>query len=175
MELHYRAGDRVVSVRVEPGGGRFRVAVDGRAHDVEVRRAAGGEVDLAIDGRLVRAFVAESGPHRHVKVGDADAVAFRRAETRRERARPQAGGEEALTANMHAQVVAVRVKEGDRVERGQTLVVLEAMKMELRVQAPHAGRVKLVACREGEIVERGRVLLEIVPEPAGGAGAAPAP
>src|SRR6185295_4958269 len=123
--------------------GRYRVRVGDRAHEVAVARAEGGAIHLLVDGRAVHAFAAEEGARRMVKIGPADPVAFLRAETRRPRAAARAGGAETLTANMHAQVVAVLAKEGDAVAAGQTLVVLEAMKMELRVLAPHAGRVKL--------------------------------
>jgi biotin carboxyl carrier protein len=64
---------------------------------------------------------------------------------------------------MPALVRAVAVQAGDRVERGATLVVLEAMKMEIRVTAPQASVVTRVRCREGEQVERGQVLVEIHP------------
>jgi biotin carboxyl carrier protein len=62
------------------------------------------------------------------------------------------------------------VKAGDAVKRGDTLVVLEAMKMEMRLTAPHDGVVKAVHCREGEVVERGRTLLEVIPEGGDGVG-----
>ena len=41
------------------------------------------------------------------------------------------------------------------------MVVLEAMKMELRMTAPHAGKVGKVAVKEGEVVERGQIMVEI--------------
>jgi biotin carboxyl carrier protein len=50
---------------------------------------------------------------------------------------------------------------GAEVVRGDTLVVLEAMKMELRLTAPYAGRVRQVHCAAGQVVERGQVLVEI--------------
>jgi biotin carboxyl carrier protein len=62
---------------------------------------------------------------------------------------------------MPGQVVNVLVSEGDSVERGQTLLVLEAMKMEIRVAAPAAGRVKRLLTEKGQIVERGQRLAEI--------------
>jgi biotin carboxyl carrier protein len=52
----------------------------------------------------------------------------------------------------------VLVGQGERVERGQVLIVLEAMKMEIRVSAPHAGVVETISVREGESVERGQGL-----------------
>jgi biotin carboxyl carrier protein len=47
------------------------------------------------------------------------------------------------------------------VARGDTLVVLEAMKMEIRVTAPHEGRVSRLLCAPGDVVERGQPLVEL--------------
>jgi propionyl-CoA carboxylase alpha chain len=60
-------------------------------------------------------------------------------------------------------VTVVEVSPGDRVTAGQTLVVLEAMKMEHRITTPHAGRVAAVMVSAGQQVERGAVLLAVEP------------
>ena len=60
-------------------------------------------------------------------------------------------------------VLDVLVNEGDPVAKGDTLVLLEAMKMELRISAPGDGRVAKVLCQAGQVVERGQVLVEIEP------------
>jgi biotin carboxyl carrier protein len=67
----------------------------------------------------------------------------------------------ALSAPMPATVIAVNVAPGQEVAEGDLLVLLEAMKMELPIKAPHAGRVKSIACREGELVPAGVPLLEL--------------
>jgi biotin carboxyl carrier protein len=67
----------------------------------------------------------------------------------------------ALTAPMPATVLAIHVTPGQVVTRDELLIVLEAMKMELPVRAPHDGRIAKVACRPGELVEAGVTLLEI--------------
>jgi biotin carboxyl carrier protein len=54
--------------------------------------------------------------------------------------------------------------EGEAVTRGQTLLLLEAMKMELRVTAPADGRVWRVHCATGQVVERGQLLIELEKE-----------
>jgi len=72
------------------------------------------------------------------------------------------GGHDALEAAMPGQVRAVLVNDGDSVEKGQALALLEAMKMEIRVAAPHAGRVVKVFIAAGQVVERGQMLFEIV-------------
>ena len=53
------------------------------------------------------------------------------------------------------------VTVGDAVKRGDALVILEAMKMELPVRAGVAGSVRAVHCREGELVQPGLPLIEI--------------
>jgi len=71
-------------------------------------------------------------------------------------------GGNSLEAAMPGQVREVLVKEGDSVEKGQALALLEAMKMEIRVTAPKAGKVAKVLIITGQVVERGQRLFEIV-------------
>ena len=66
-----------------------------------------------------------------------------------------------LTAPMNGSIVRVLVEAGQQVEAGTALVVLEAMKMEHSIRAPHAGIVKALYCGEGEMVSEGAVLVEL--------------
>jgi 3-methylcrotonyl-CoA carboxylase alpha subunit len=68
--------------------------------------------------------------------------------------------EAALAAPMPATVVAVNVTPGQDVKTGDPLIVLEAMKMELAITAPHVGRIRRIACRVGELVQPGVPLIE---------------
>ncbi|AKX44469.1 3-methylcrotonyl-CoA carboxylase [Thiopseudomonas alkaliphila] len=70
----------------------------------------------------------------------------------------QQGG---LTAPMNGSIVRVLVEPGQAVEEGATLVVLEAMKMEHSIRAPHAGTVQNIFCAEGDMVTDGMVLVEL--------------
>jgi 3-methylcrotonyl-CoA carboxylase alpha subunit len=65
-----------------------------------------------------------------------------------------------LAAPMPATVIRVDVAPGDTVTAGQTLLVLEAMKMELPVRAPGDGRVKAVHCTAGDLVQPDVSLIE---------------
>jgi len=67
----------------------------------------------------------------------------------------------ALSAPMPATVIALKVAPGQEVAAGDLLVLLEAMKMEVPITAPRAGRVKSLACREGDLVQPGVPLLEL--------------
>ena len=66
-----------------------------------------------------------------------------------------------LTAPMPATVVAIKVAPGDSVKKGEILIVLEAMKMELPVRAPADGRVEAIHCRPGELVQPDRSLIDL--------------
>jgi acetyl-CoA carboxylase biotin carboxylase subunit len=68
---------------------------------------------------------------------------------------------QALTAPMPATVIKILAKAGDRVTKGDTVVVLEAMKMELPLRAAGDATIKAVHCREGELVQPDAVLIEL--------------
>jgi 3-methylcrotonyl-CoA carboxylase alpha subunit len=64
---------------------------------------------------------------------------------------------------MPAIVRQVLAQAGQAVKRGEALVVLEAMKMELRLAAPRDGTVRSVACEVGQTIKRGQVVVELEP------------
>jgi biotin carboxyl carrier protein len=66
-----------------------------------------------------------------------------------------------LAAPMPATVMDVKVAPGDQVARGDVLITLEAMKMELPIRAPRDARVPSVGCRAGDLVQPGVPLLEL--------------
>ena len=69
--------------------------------------------------------------------------------------------EGSLSAPMPGTILDVMVKTGQRVREGQTLLVMEAMKMEHRIQAPRAGEVTSVYFQKGDRVDMGANLVEI--------------
>ena len=66
-----------------------------------------------------------------------------------------------LTAPMPATVIEIKVAAGDAVKRGDILIVLEAMKMELPVRAPGDGTVKAIHCRPGDLVQPDTSLIDL--------------
>ena len=71
------------------------------------------------------------------------------------------GGELGVMAPMPATVVSINTSVGEAVADGQTLIVLEAMKMELPIKSPRAGVVKAIHCAKGDLVQPDVSLLEI--------------
>jgi biotin carboxyl carrier protein len=69
--------------------------------------------------------------------------------------------ESSVMAPMPATVVTINIAPGNSVTEGETLIVLEAMKMELPIRAPRSGVVTKVNCAKGDLVQPGVNLLEI--------------
>jgi acetyl-CoA carboxylase biotin carboxyl carrier protein len=68
-----------------------------------------------------------------------------------------------VRAHITGTVWKIEVAVGDTVAEGQTLVILESMKMEMPVEAPAAGQVSAVLAKEGASVEEGALLVELDP------------
>ena len=68
---------------------------------------------------------------------------------------------EEVLAEMVANVWKVLINEGDDVNEGDTLVILESMKMEIPVEAPAAGKISEVGVQEGGVVQEGDVIAVI--------------
>jgi pyruvate carboxylase subunit B len=75
--------------------------------------------------------------------------------------RPRPSKEGDVTTSMPGNIVDVLVRDGDRVEAGQPLLITEAMKMETEIQAPIAGQVAGVFVQKGDAVNPDEVLVEI--------------
>ncbi len=157
MNHYLRQGDTIHTVTLE--GSTATIA--GRSYAVEVIRREGGLLNLRIDGRPVHVFVAADGNARIVQVEGGSAHTLERVDSPRLKKKRDRAASGSLTANTPAQVVRIEVAVGDEVTRGQTLVVLEAMKMEFKAAAPRDGVVEAVNCQVGEVVDRGRELLRL--------------
>jgi biotin carboxyl carrier protein len=163
MDFQYQIDAEVKTVRLERDGEPLRVTIGDRAYDVTVLHSRVGEVTFTVDGITHTAFVAGESASRFVAV-EGDVYELKRPDARRTR-RKHHHGEDSLTASMPGQITKVLIGAGDVVQRGQSLIVLEAMKMEIKIAAPHDGRVGKVLVEPGQVVDRGQTLIELSNEP----------
>ena len=116
---------------------------------------------ILVDGvpveRSAQAWAVADGDTRWVFI-DGEVFEF---EVQRQGRRKTAAHQGSLSAPMPATVIRINVAPGDAVKKGDTLLVLEAMKMELPVRAPADGVVDSVACRTGELVLAGVTLIHL--------------
>jgi len=147
---------------VRDTGGGVEVALDGRVFHWTLGEDSPGAFVARGNGKTVRFHLARNGDAVHLFWnGVVYALTLEREGSRASR-RSDAGD---LEAPMPGRVTAVKVLVGDAVERGQELVVVEAMKMENALRAPVAGTVRAVHASVGEMVAPGRALVEIEAEP----------
>jgi len=171
LRFEFSVGGRTHAVTVEGKSSGASVSVDGRdGRPVDWVVISGGIVSMVVDGRSRTARVARRDGGLSVWVGgrrfDLDLGAADDAAS----AAVAGGGARSgvVKAPMPGAVVKVLVKEGDAVEVGQSLVIVEAMKMEHDVRAPVAGTVRKVAVAPGSSVGTTEAMVEIEPSRADG-------
>lgn len=164
MKLDAQIGDATHAIEIDEANGRFRLTVDGREIEGDVLRPEPGVYTFFVGSRVVEARVGDvaGSDATRVRVGDRS-VDVRVIDRKRRMAGGDAGveGRQTLTAPMPGKVVAVLVPAGTAVERGQGVLVVEAMKMQNEVKAAKAGVVAEVRVSVGDTVNAGQVLATI--------------
>jgi biotin carboxyl carrier protein len=160
LDFQYQFGNETTTVRLEKTGAEYAVRVNGQRFTVTVEPRAQGELTLLINGQRYTAHIAAEGARRWMAL-NGQTFELIVPQAQKKTRRDKAGGHESLEAQMPGLVRQVLVAEGEAVTQGQTLLTLEAMKMEIRVNAPHAGTVEKVGVRAGETVARGQVLIQL--------------
>ena len=162
-EFRYR--EATLALTAQPDGRGWRIMLpDGTERAVPHAEVVGDRVVLHTDtGRVALAFVRTA---QGLEIQYRGRVyRFQRVEAFAGDAAPEhSSAEGVLTAPMPGLVSKVFVEQGARVEAGQRLLVLEAMKTEQALRAPFAGVVARLNAREGDLVQEGAVLVEIAPD-----------
>ncbi len=152
--------DQVFDYRVETQGETVRVSLDGNEIELAVTTQGAQEGWCRTsDGKLHTFFWAWAGNALELWV-DGNVFMFEKVERRRQANREPAGGNDIL-ALMPGTVEQILVQPGDSVERGQAVIIMESMKMELTVVAHRDGVVKQVPVQLGDQVDKGMRLLEL--------------
>ncbi len=156
--MRLRCGDQAYDVEVRPGDDGLEVQVAGRAFRFALEPAGPGVYVVRAGTRASTLHLARDGRVVHLAW---EGVAYAMLEEREGAAparRPEPG---ALEAPMPGRVAVVKVAPGQRVARGEELLVVEAMKMENALRAPADGIVRAVHVAAGDAVAPGRPLVEL--------------
>ena len=157
--MRLACGEDVREVAVRAGGESLTVTVDGAVFAFDVWETAPGTFVLRRGGRAETFHCVLAGDDVHLFWrGRAYALRVQHA---RDRAAHRAASSSGLEAPMPGRVIAVKASPGQRVLRGEELLVVEAMKMENAIRAPREGVVKSVRAKVGDMVNPGAVLVEL--------------
>lgn len=166
MELELKVDGRTAKVKeLKREGNIVTVAVDTKIFEVDLVKVGRRDYSVLYKGKSYNIEVVEGREPKHYMVNtfyfDYD-IEVIDAETRymqnhNQAAQHHAGSE--VRSPMPGKVVKVLVKPGDKVEAGQTVIIVSAMKMESEFKAPKAGMVSEVPVKEGDTVDGNQVLV----------------
>jgi biotin carboxyl carrier protein len=164
MAFIAKLGEQTYTVEIEEiGKGVYRIAVDGNEFLVDGKKTGRTNYSLIVDNRSFEIEVDNAEDEYRVLVDGrnyhVNLVDERRVRVGGTQSELQLQGRQQVSVPMPGKVIAVLVSPGDSVEKGQGLVIVEAMKMENEVRSPVAGEIKEIKVKPGDAVEGGAVLV----------------
>jgi len=166
VQLSSPGEEKTLVIELQRDGVAWRVTLDGRPVAVDAVEIAPNTLSILLNGQSFEVNVS-STPDGKLKLqtGSREFIAEvidPRAWSGRRHGSVEAQGRQQIVAPMPGKVVRLLVKEGDRVEAGQGLLVVEAMKMQNEIRSPKGGTVERVLAKEGQAVNAGDVLCVVV-------------
>jgi biotin carboxyl carrier protein len=156
--------EKLYRVELHQGESGWKCKLDGRELPLDVVTAQDGVLSLLINGKSYEIKQETTAGETNIVVGHERFLAVVR-DPRSFRSRRRAGtaeqGVKKLTAPMPGKVVRVLAPVGTQVEAGQSVIVIEAMKMQNELKAPKSGVIKKINVVEGAAVEAGQSLGEV--------------
>ena len=163
MQREFEIGGRRVEVRIAHSPEGMRLTFNGRERSARLRALGDGEFLLELDGATHRLWLAANGDETFIHL-DGRSWCVRALEG--EAGGTGSGGaarEDTVTAPMPGVVLSVHVGEGEAVQRGQPLLVIESMKMETTIAAWRDGVVAKLHCGKGDTFNRKAPLVTLEP------------
>jgi biotin carboxyl carrier protein len=162
VQLTSPAGTRTHTVELERVGDQWRIILNGEQLDADVAEIAPNTLSILIRGESHEIRVARSSDGLlKIQTGlreFAAEVTDQRSWRGRRLAHVEAEGRQQITAPMAGKVVRVLVKSGEKVEVGQGLLVVEAMKMQNEIRSTKSGTVERLLVQEGQTVNASETL-----------------
>jgi len=166
MKLQAKIGDETSEVSIKNGAGRCYAEIDGRTYEFDALETEAGQFSLRrADGKKLEARVSLDADGRSIVWIDGRSIAVELIDQKKLRSTGASGAETAGVADiktaMPGKVVRLIASVGDSVEKGDGVIVVEAMKMQNEIKAPKNGVVTSIRVAEGDTVDPGQVLLSI--------------
>jgi biotin carboxyl carrier protein len=162
VHLDGPSGKKTRVVELERGTSVWRVLLDGQPADADAVEIAPHTLSILLNGQSHEIRITPaSGGKLKLQTGTQEFTAEvidPRSWSGRRHAHVEAEGRQQILAPMPGKVIRLLVKAGDRVEAGQGLLVVEAMKMQNEIRSPKSGTVERVLAKEGQPVTAGEIL-----------------
>ncbi|MGB6598461.1 MAG: biotin/lipoyl-containing protein [Candidatus Acidiferrum sp.] len=162
VQLTGPSGKKLRTVELERDADRWKISLDGQPLDADVVEIAPNTFSLLLEGQSFEVRITQL-PGGLLKLQTrlqefTAEVADPRAWRGRKHGALELEGRQQIVAPMPGKVVRILVKVGDKVEAGQGLFVVEAMKMQNEIRSPKSGVVERLLVKEGQPVNAGEIL-----------------
>jgi len=162
MFINYEYENHVYNVSVERRKNQYFVTYDNTEYKVEADEIKPGYLKIKLGDRVIKCVITKGDKDKFVFV-EGDVFKVRNIElTGAKKTKKKDEGN--LNSPISGKVVSIKVKDGDKVKKGDVLMIIEAMKMEYLIRAPHNGKVKKVNFKENNQIEIGQNTVEITKE-----------
>ena len=164
MHHAFKLGDAEFNVELSRSASAYRLHLGGEVLDIDLKTGADGRAWLTLGKQHLEVVIATRGDDVFVHVdGEAYQLKYQHPLDRLA-AQSGASAEDSILAPMPGSIVSVQVKAGDSVVKGQTLLVMESMKMETTIGAPRDGVIASVSFEPGQTFDRDALLLSLEPQ-----------
>jgi len=167
MELQFNIDEKIYKIEIDFKDGEYRINLGDREYVVDASPVSDNCLSLLADGKAFTVYFAEAEGKRYFSIGGEQfCIQEAKSESITASGADSAAVAEAPVAAspMPGKVVKLLVKEGDVVQKGQGLVIVEAMKMENEIKSPVKGKVEKINFKPGDLVDAAQPILEIKPE-----------
>jgi biotin carboxyl carrier protein len=167
MELEFNIENKSHKLQLEFRDGQYRISLDEREYAVDSTAISNNCLSLLVNGKAITVYLAEANGKKYISIaGEQFLIEEAQSEASAASGADATAVDEAPVAAspMPGKVVKILVSLGDKVEQGQGLVIVEAMKMENEIKSPVKGIVDKVNFKPGDLVDAAQPILEMKPE-----------
>lgn len=169
MEFEFVHLGKTYKIAVDFKDGCYLVNVENEKFEVDVQLLSANCLSLLVNNKIHTIYIAENKERKYLAVGGEQfCLAEAKAVSEKEFV-AEAGpieGKQFVCSPMPGTVIKINVAEGEEVEKNQSLVIVEAMKMENEIRSPIKGKVKKINCTAGDLVGADEPIIELETEEA---------
>ncbi|HEX9911725.1 MAG TPA: acetyl-CoA carboxylase biotin carboxyl carrier protein subunit [candidate division Zixibacteria bacterium] len=167
MEFEFVLENKICKVNLEKKGDKYFVDFGNRKKEFDCQVISPNCLSLEIDGKIQTVYLAEAENKRYIFVQGESFVLQEKDATRAKRKEEESGlaeGKQMVCAPMPGRILKILVSEGEKVKKKQSLVIVEAMKMEHEIKSALDGIVKKVNFQENQMVDTEEPIMELEQE-----------
>jgi biotin carboxyl carrier protein len=164
VDLQFNIDQEIYKIEIDFKDGKYSVKLGDRQYQVDSQPISESCLSLLVDGKAYTVFIAEDEGKKYISLQDEQFCieeAKAESEARSLAESDTLKGVPTISSPMPGKVVKILVGEGDEVEKGQGLVIVEAMKMENEIRSASACVVKKINFKEGDLVDAAVPIIEL--------------